>query len=127
MRFSLALLSMVVVRAIAPSYPLLRAGCLLGILQYHILSVGERGSVAEIEKTKAKEVKAAEAKASSEGSGFNLSEFFKGSREELAKVVWPSRQQLVSESVAVLLMVIASATLIYLVDSLFTWTSQRLF
>ena len=83
--------------------------------------------MAEIEKTKAKEVKAAEAKASSESSGFNLSEFFKGSREELAKVVWPSRQQLVSESVAVLLMVIASATLIYLVDSLFTWTSQRLF
>ena len=95
--------------------------------KYHILSVGERGAVAEIEKTKAKEVKTTDAKASDEKSGFNIAEFFKGSREELAKVVWPSRQQLVSESVAVILMVIASATLIYLVDSLFSWTSQRLF
>lgn len=83
--------------------------------------------MAEKEKTKAKEVKTTEAKAAEETSGFKVSEFLKGSREELAKVVWPSRQQLISESVAVLLMVIASATLIYLVDSLFSWTSQRLF
>ncbi|MEO1149004.1 MAG: preprotein translocase subunit SecE, partial [Cyanobacteria bacterium J06638_22] len=63
--------------------------------KYHILSVGERGAVAEIEKTKAKEVKkTTDAKASDETSGFNIAEFFKGSREELAKVVWPSRQQL---------------------------------
>lgn len=113
--------------AIAPNHPLLRARCLLGILRYHILSVGERGAVAETEKTKAKEVKTTDAKAIEEQSGFNVSEFLKGSREELAKVVWPTRQQLISESVAVLLMVIASATLIYLVDSLFSWTSQRLF
>ena len=89
--------------------------------------MGERGAVAEIEKTKAKEVKKTTDAKADETSGFNIAEFFKGAREELAKVVWPSRQQLVSESVAVLLMVIASATLIYLVDSLFSWTSQRLF
>ncbi|NJL49797.1 MAG: preprotein translocase subunit SecE, partial [Leptolyngbyaceae cyanobacterium SM2_5_2] len=34
-------------------------------------------------------------------SGFKLVEFLKGTREELGKVVWPSRQQLISESAAV--------------------------
>jgi preprotein translocase subunit SecE len=60
-------------------------------------------------------------------SGFNLIELFQGAREELGKVVWPSRQQLVSESVAVILMVILSATLIYLVDNLFSWAAQQVF
>ncbi|HEY9796503.1 MAG TPA: preprotein translocase subunit SecE [Leptolyngbyaceae cyanobacterium] len=60
-------------------------------------------------------------------SGFQLSKFFEETKEELAKVVWPSRQQLISESAAVLLMVILSATLIYLVDRLFLWVSGQLF
>ncbi|MEP0890670.1 MULTISPECIES: preprotein translocase subunit SecE [unclassified Leptolyngbya] len=57
----------------------------------------------------------------------NASEFMAGAREELGKIVWPSRQQLISESVAVLLMVIVSATLIYLVDNLFSWASHQVF
>lgn len=61
------------------------------------------------------------------GSGFNAFEFLQGTREELGKVVWPSRQQLVSESVAVILMVTLSATLIYLVDNLFSWAAQQVF
>ncbi|MEW6495620.1 MAG: preprotein translocase subunit SecE, partial [Cyanobacteriota bacterium] len=48
-------------------------------------------------------------------------------KEELGKVVWPSRQQLISESAAVLLMVILSATLIYLVDGFFVWVSNQVF
>lgn len=60
-------------------------------------------------------------------SGFQLSKFFDETKEELSKVVWPSRQQLISESAAVLLMVILSATLIYLVDRLFLWVSGQLF
>lgn len=60
-------------------------------------------------------------------SGFSLVEFFQGTREELGKVVWPSRQQLISESVAVILMVTLSATLIYLVDNLFSWAAQQVF
>lgn len=60
-------------------------------------------------------------------SGSFLSSFFKGTKEELEKVVWPSRQQLVSESVAVLLMVILSATTIYLVDELFSWAAGKVF
>jgi preprotein translocase subunit SecE len=53
--------------------------------------------------------------------------FFKETRDELDKVVWLSRQQLVSESLAVLLMVILSASLIYLVDNLFTWIARQVF
>jgi preprotein translocase subunit SecE len=58
---------------------------------------------------------------------FNINDFFKGTKEELDKVVWPSRQQLISESVAVILMVILSATTIYLIDNLFTWASKQVF
>lgn len=60
-------------------------------------------------------------------SSFSVGEFFKGTKEELGKVVWPSRQQLISESAAVILMVSLSATLIYLVDQLFKWVSQQVF
>jgi preprotein translocase subunit SecE len=60
-------------------------------------------------------------------SGFDAVGFFKESKEELDKVVWPSRQQLVSESLAVLLMVTLSATLIYLVDNFFDWVAGKVF
>lgn len=68
-----------------------------------------------------------EAAKPAESTGFNAAEFLKETREELDKVVWPSRQQLISESVAVVLMVTLSATLIYLVDRFFAWASQRVF
>jgi preprotein translocase subunit SecE len=57
--------------------------------------------------------------------GNRISSFVQGSKEELDKVVWPSRQQLISESIAVVLMVTLSATLIYLVDNLFRWTAAQ--
>ncbi|MCW9682756.1 preprotein translocase subunit SecE [Dolichospermum planctonicum UHCC 0167] len=60
-------------------------------------------------------------------NGFSLNNFFQGTKEELEKVVWPSRKQLVSESVAVLLMVTLSASLIYLVDGLFSWAAKQVF
>jgi preprotein translocase subunit SecE len=59
--------------------------------------------------------------------GFNLGSFLQGTKEELSKVVWPSRQQLISESAAVILMVSLSATLIYLIDQLFGWISRQVF
>lgn len=61
------------------------------------------------------------------GAGFNLTKFFQETKEELGKVVWPGRQQIISESAAVLLMVVLSATLIYLVDGLFLWVSRQVF
>lgn len=53
--------------------------------------------------------------------------FVDATKEELAKVVWPSRQQLISESVAVILMVVLVATVIYLVDNFFTWGAGKVF
>ena len=53
--------------------------------------------------------------------------FVKETQEELAKVVWPSRQQLLSESAAVILMVSLVATVIYLVDNFFAWGAGKVF
>jgi preprotein translocase subunit SecE len=67
----------------------------------------------------------AEEKSNSEN--LNLSGFVTETKEELAKVVWPSRQQLLSESAAVILMVILVATVIYLVDNFFAWGAGKVF
>lgn len=60
-------------------------------------------------------------------NSLGLPSFFQGLKEEFDKVVWPSRQQLVSESAAVLLMMALSASLIFLVDKFFTWAAQQVF
>lgn len=57
----------------------------------------------------------------------NLNGFIQETKEELDKVVWPSRQQLISESVAVILMVTLSASLIYFVDNFFAWAAKQVF
>jgi preprotein translocase subunit SecE len=54
-------------------------------------------------------------------------EFALETKEELGKVVWPSRQQLVSESAAVILMVILVSTVIYLIDKFFAWGAGKVF
>ena len=69
----------------------------------------------------------AEAETQETASGFNIANFFQETKDELGKVVWPSRQQLISESAAVLLMVVLSATMIYLVDQFFFWASGQVF
>ena len=46
---------------------------------------------------------------------------------ELRRVVWPSRQQLISESFAVLLMVTLSAAATASLDRFFRWLSQLVF
>ena len=74
--------------------------------------------------------KAAKAKKTAPDSapdGFSAGAFAQGTREELSKVIWPTRQQLVSESAAVILMVGLSATLIYFIDKLFGWASSQIF
>ena len=53
--------------------------------------------------------------------------FIPATLDELRKVVWPSRQQLFSESVAVILMVGLSAAAIAAVDRFFGWTSLQVF
>lgn len=53
--------------------------------------------------------------------------FAQGTKEELAKVVWPDRQQLISESAAVILMVSFLAIFISLIDNVFSWASRLVF
>lgn len=60
-------------------------------------------------------------------NSFNPKDFIKESKEELAKVVWPSRQQLISESLAVIGMVAISATIIYFVNNFFGWVAGEIF
>jgi preprotein translocase subunit SecE len=48
-------------------------------------------------------------------------------REELSKVVWPDRQKVISESAAVILIVAASASFIFLVDSFFRFIASKVF
>ena len=47
--------------------------------------------------------------------------------QELKMVVWPSRQQLFSESIAVILMVSLSAATIAAVSRFFGWASSQVF
>lgn len=68
-----------------------------------------------------------EAEIQQPSNGFNVTNFLQETKEELQKVVWPSRQQLLSESAGVLLMVILSASIIYLVDNFFRWASGQVF
>jgi preprotein translocase subunit SecE len=59
--------------------------------------------------------------------GFNPVQLLQDSKAELSKVIWPSRQQLISESLAVIAMVTLSATTIYLVNNLFSWAAGKVF
>ena len=47
--------------------------------------------------------------------------------DELKLVVWPSRQQLLSESIAVILMVTLSAAAIAAVSRFYGWSSSQIF
>ena len=46
---------------------------------------------------------------------------------ELRKVVWPSRQQLFNETVAVIVMIAASAAAIAALDRFYGWGAKLLF
>jgi preprotein translocase subunit SecE len=60
-------------------------------------------------------------------SGFNPNAFVQEAKDELNKVTWPSRQQLINESVAVMLMVTLSAFLVYGIDQLFQIVQKAVF
>jgi preprotein translocase subunit SecE len=52
---------------------------------------------------------------------------FAESKAEFGKIVWPTRQQLISESASVLLMIVAVATFVYLIDALFKAIALQVF
>lgn len=62
-----------------------------------------------------------------EKTKLDLVGFVKDSKTELGKVIWPNRQQLISESLAVVLMVSLSAAVIYGVNGLFTEVAKIIF
>ena len=53
--------------------------------------------------------------------------FFKTSFDELKLVVWPNKQQLFSESVAVIIMVSFSAAAIASVSRFYGWAASQIF
>ena len=53
--------------------------------------------------------------------------FFKTTFDELKLVVWPNKQQLFSESIAVIIMVSFSAAAIASVSRFFGWASTQIF
>ncbi len=53
--------------------------------------------------------------------------FLSSTLDELKLVVWPSRQQLFSESIAVILMVTLSAASIAAVSRFFGWGASQIF
>jgi preprotein translocase subunit SecE len=57
-------------------------------------------------------------------ASFNPVQLVQDSKAELGKVIWPNRQQLVSESLAVIAMVSLSAISIYFVNKLFDFLAN---
>ncbi len=53
--------------------------------------------------------------------------FLESTIEELKLVVWPSRQQLFSESIAVILMVTLSAASIAAISRFYGWAATQIF
>tara|TARA_Y100001968_G_scaffold146467_1_gene133949 strand:- start:524 stop:766 length:243 start_codon:yes stop_codon:yes gene_type:complete len=53
--------------------------------------------------------------------------FLSSTIDELKLVVWPSRQQLFSESIAVILMVTLSAASIAAVSRFYSWVASQVF
>jgi len=76
-------------------------------------------------KEQPKEVAKASADQGSDVAG--VAKFFAESKAEFGKIVWPNRQQLISESASVLLMIVAVATFVYLIDALFRTIALQVF
>jgi preprotein translocase subunit SecE len=60
-------------------------------------------------------------------TGFDPSVFAKDTKDELKNITWPSRQQLINESLAVILMVTLSAVLIYGIDQVLFVVQKAVF
>ncbi len=58
--------------------------------------------------------------------GANVLGFLRDSRTELRKVVWPTRAETVQTSLAVILMVIVTATFLWLLDMFLFWVVRLL-
>jgi preprotein translocase subunit SecE len=76
-------------------------------------------------KEQPKDASKVESEAKPEPTG--VAKLFVESKAEFGKIVWPTRQQLISESASVLLMIVAVATFVYLIDALFKAIALQVF
>ena len=53
------------------------------------------------------------------GEAMNLMQYFREAREELSRVTWPSRQDVLEGTQAVLIFVTALTLIVWMLDSLF--------
>ncbi len=54
------------------------------------------------------------------GSGNWLVSFLRDTQAELKKVTWPTKQELISNTIVVLIAVVLCAVLIYVIDTVFS-------
>ena len=54
-------------------------------------------------------------------TGRRIARFFRDTRGEMKKVVWPSRKQVINNLIIVLVFVVVFAVFIFLLDLLFVW------
>lgn len=55
-----------------------------------------------------------------EKKGFSPVGFVRGTHEELKRVTWPTKQELINHTVVVLIAVVLSAALIWIIDTFFS-------
>ena len=53
--------------------------------------------------------------------GHAITRFFRDTKGEMKKVVWPNRKQIINNLIVVLVFVLISAVFIFLLDLLFGW------
>lgn len=49
----------------------------------------------------------------------NIAKFFRDTRSEMKKVVWPNKKQVINNTVVVLVVVLLSAVVIFILDAVF--------
>ena len=55
-----------------------------------------------------------------EEKGFSISEFLSETKVELKKVTWPTKQELIANTIVVIIAVVLCAALIWIIDSIFS-------
>lgn len=55
-----------------------------------------------------------------ENKGFSISQFLSETKVELKKVTWPTKQELIANTIVVLIAVCLCAGLIWVIDSIFS-------
>lgn len=55
-----------------------------------------------------------------ESKGFSITTFLSETKVELKKVTWPTKQELIANTIVVIIAVVLCAALIWIIDSIFS-------